>query len=83
MKIKYVGGRKQYVVRKGRKPYYFNLENDRILETFDQKLVNHITKLSNSYDFEFVVEQPVIKKVEPTREEVKVEKEPKSKPKTK
>ena len=57
MKIRYVGGRVQYTVSFNRKKVNFTRENDYTIEVTDQKLANHIGRLTNNTEFEFVVEE--------------------------
>ncbi len=58
MIIKYTGGRSWFKVSLNRKPYYFNPENDRILETKDESLINYIFSLPNKSEFR-IIEKPV------------------------
>lgn len=72
MKIQYLGSRGHVTVRYKRNAVHFTKENGRILETFDQDAVDAIVRLSNSYQFRFLVEQPLKQVAEP----VKVEEKP-------
>lgn len=66
MKIKYIGGRAlPYYVSFNRMKYHFTKDNNKILETEDQVIVDHISRLENSYDFQFLVAEnvPEIEKV--------------------
>lgn len=56
MKIRYIGGRSRYDVALNRKSYYFTPENNRILDTEDQHLIDYIFHLPNSAEFQVVVE---------------------------
>ena len=64
MRIQYIGGRKQFSVSFNRKDYHFNLENNKILATRDQLLVNHIFSLANHHEFQIVESDMVSDKLE-------------------
>ena len=54
MKIRYKGGRSVFEVSINRKPYYFNQQNGRVLDTKDQNVINYIFGLPNRQEFEAV-----------------------------
>lgn len=60
MKIRYTGGRSRYEVTLNRKSYHFTPENEKILETEDQALVNFIFGLPNRGEFEVLIEKAII-----------------------
>lgn len=73
MLIRYRGGRVMYEITFNRIPYYFNAENNYILDVRDQTVVNYIFSLPNRGEFEAVVEeikQPKIEKIETKEPEI-------------
>ena len=77
-----MGGRAWNKVSFGRKNYFFSQENDRILETEDQELVDHISSMRNN-QYQFVVEskeEAVEKKVDEPKKESGEEKQQKRGP---
>lgn len=58
IKIRYKGGRSCLKVVLNRIPYYFNKENNRVLDIKDQAVINYIFSLDNRAEFEVVAEEP-------------------------
>lgn len=58
IKIRYKGGRSCLKVVLNRVPYFFNKENNYILDIKDQAVINYIFSLPNRTKFEVVMDKP-------------------------
>ena len=76
MLIRYIGKRDSIKVTLNRKDFFFSRENNKTIETCDQKLINYIFSLPNNFEFSVVPIadiQEVSESPEPVVEKIKQE----------